>query len=208
MVNTKENILMTALRLFAQNGYEAVSVSEIAGELGLTKGALYKHYKNKRDIFNSIVARVRQLDIERSKKAGIHEKNLGEMLPFRNTSAESIKVYMESQYNYWVSDKIACYFRRMLTLEQYRNPEMAKLYQKVLVGGPVSFIEELFREMMLQGSLQKGSPKQMAVEFYAPFYLLLSISDMASDKEEKEKTAIIFKTHIESFMEKYAMKQL
>ncbi|MFR5796203.1 MAG: helix-turn-helix domain-containing protein [Christensenellales bacterium] len=38
------------LRLFAQEGYEAVSVSQIAGELGLTKGALYRHYANKQAI--------------------------------------------------------------------------------------------------------------------------------------------------------------
>ena len=55
MADTKERILMTALRLFARDGYEAVSVSAIAGELGMTKGALYKHYRNKRDIFDSIV---------------------------------------------------------------------------------------------------------------------------------------------------------
>ena len=41
--NTKENILIVALRLFAKDGYEAVSVSRIASELGMTKGALYKH---------------------------------------------------------------------------------------------------------------------------------------------------------------------
>ena len=57
MTDTKERILQTALRLFAEDGYEAVSVSTIAGELGMTKGALYKHYKNKQDIFDSIVAR-------------------------------------------------------------------------------------------------------------------------------------------------------
>ena len=43
-MNTKENILQVALTLFARDGYEAVSVSMIAGELGMTKGALYKHY--------------------------------------------------------------------------------------------------------------------------------------------------------------------
>ena len=54
MGDTKEAILTTALQLFAGNGYEAVSVSEIGGALGMTKGALYKHYKNKRDIFDHI----------------------------------------------------------------------------------------------------------------------------------------------------------
>ena len=58
MADTKEKILMTALRLFARDGYEAVSVRTIAEELGMTKGALYRHYKNKRDIFNSIVERM------------------------------------------------------------------------------------------------------------------------------------------------------
>ena len=68
MSETRERILMTALRLFARDGYEAVSVSAIAGELGMTKGALYKHYKNKRDIFNSIVERMYQIDAERAEK--------------------------------------------------------------------------------------------------------------------------------------------
>ena len=40
MGDTKERILQTALELFAHKGYEAVSVSDIAGALGLTKGAL------------------------------------------------------------------------------------------------------------------------------------------------------------------------
>lgn len=55
MISTKENILITALHLFAKDGYEAVSVSQIAGSLNMTKGALYRHYKSKRDIFDHIV---------------------------------------------------------------------------------------------------------------------------------------------------------
>ena len=41
MGNRKEEILIVALHLFARDGYEAVSVSQIAGELDMTKGALY-----------------------------------------------------------------------------------------------------------------------------------------------------------------------
>ena len=66
MEDTKEKILLEALRLFANDVYEAVSVSEIAGELGITKGALYKHYKNKKDIFDSIVKRMEEMDFERA----------------------------------------------------------------------------------------------------------------------------------------------
>ena len=68
MTDTKEQILTVALKLFSKRGYEAVSVSEIAGELGITKGALYRHYKNKRDIFDSIVKRMFELDKENSQQ--------------------------------------------------------------------------------------------------------------------------------------------
>ena len=60
MGNRKEEILIVALHLFARDGYEAVSVSQIAGELDMTKGALYRHYKSKRDIFDCIVQRMEQ----------------------------------------------------------------------------------------------------------------------------------------------------
>ncbi len=205
MSSTKEKILVTALKLFAQDGYEAVSVSKIAGELGMTKGALYKHYKNKRDIFEKIFEQICQLDIERSRKAGVPEKEFdGTVEPFRNTSIESVKAYMESQFLYWAEDELACNFRKMLTLEQYRNSEMTSLYQKVLGSGPVQFTEDLFREMMEQGTFQGGDPKQMAVEFYAPFYLLLSISDAVDSKEEKEKIINLYTMHLDCFFQKYA----
>lgn len=207
MSDTKEKIMMTALRLFAKDGYEAVSVSRIAGELGMTKGALYKHYKNKRDIFDSILNHVCRLDMERSKKTGMPEDDFDQMpQPFRNTTVEGVMAYMKAQFSYWTEDETACNFRRMLTLEQYRNPEMANLYQKVLASGPVNYIEDLFREMMLSGTWLEGSPRQMAVEFFAPFYLLLSMSDAASGKEEKEKVAVLFTTHLECFVETYAAK--
>lgn len=209
MSNTKEKILLIALRLFAQDGYEAVSMSKIAGELNITKGALYRHYKNKRDIFDTIFERLCQLDIERSRKAGVPEKEFdGETELFRNTSIKSVKAYMQSQLQYWTTDEFACNFRKMLILEQYRNPEATSLYQKVLGSGPVNFFEDLFREMIEEKTLCNGDPMQMAVEFYAPFYLLLSISDATSDKEEKEKIAYIFTAHIDRFMEKHATNRL
>ena len=133
-MNTKEKILVAALRLFAVNGYEAVSVSQIAGELGITKGALYKHYKNKRDIFNCIFEYVCRLDVERSRKSGVPEQDYSDMPEaFSHVSAKSLGNYMKEQFRYWSEDEIACNFRKMLTLEQYKSPEMSALYQKVLV---------------------------------------------------------------------------
>ncbi len=200
MEGTKENILHTALRLFARNGYEAASVSDIAGELGITKGALYKHYKNKRDIFDSIVERMYQIDVERAKKHEVPEETFDKSpLAYRNTTVGKIKVFTEAQFQFWAEDEFASNFRKMLILEQYRNPEMAELYQKCLVSGPVSYMEDLFREMMEEGIWNKNNPKQLALEFYSPFYLLLSISDTIPDKKEATN---LLAAYIEQFIER------
>ena len=64
MGDTKARILQEALELFSREGYEAVSVSQIAGALDMTKGALYRHYKSKRDIFESILSVMEQRDAQ------------------------------------------------------------------------------------------------------------------------------------------------
>ncbi|MEN6380075.1 MAG: TetR/AcrR family transcriptional regulator [Synergistaceae bacterium] len=200
MADTKENILQTALRLFARDGYEAASVSDIAGELGITKGALYKHYKNKQDIFNSIVERMYQIDAERAKKFEVPEETFDRSPEaYRNTDMDKITAFIEAQFHFLTEDEFARNFRKMLILEQYRNPEIAELYQKCLVSGPVSYIEDLFREMMERGIWDKSDPKQLALEFYAPFYLLLSISDALPENKEPAKLLTV---HIERFIEK------
>lgn len=200
MADTKENILQTALRLFARDGYEAASVSDIAGELGITKGALYKHYKNKQDIFNSIVERMYQIDAERAKKFEVPEETFDRSPEaYRNTDMDKITAFIEAQFHFLTEDEFARNFRKMLILEQYRNPEIAELYQKCLVSGPASYIEDLFREMMERGIWDKSDPKQLALEFYAPFYLLLSISDALPENKEPAKLLTV---HIERFIEK------
>ena len=203
-MNTKEKILVTALRLFAVYGYEAVSVSQIAGELGITKGALYKHYKNKRDIFNCIFEYICQLDVERSRQSGVPEQDHSDMPEaFSHVLPKSLADYMKAQFHYWSEDEIACNFRKMLTLEQYKSSEMSALYQKVLVSGPIDYIENLFREISKKQKKQLPSPHALAVEFYSPFYLLLSMSDGADCKKKKEEIAQSYIYYIDEFFQKY-----
>jgi AcrR family transcriptional regulator len=52
----KERIIETASRLFFQKGYSATSISDITRELGVTKGALYHHFKNKDDIYHEVIS--------------------------------------------------------------------------------------------------------------------------------------------------------
>ncbi|MEJ8642688.1 TetR/AcrR family transcriptional regulator [Streptomyces sp. MS1.HAVA.3] len=52
--DTRQRIQDVALELFAEQGYEKTSLREIAERLGVTKAALYYHFKTKEDIIISI----------------------------------------------------------------------------------------------------------------------------------------------------------
>ncbi|TMC09769.1 MAG: TetR family transcriptional regulator, partial [Chloroflexi bacterium] len=54
--DTRARIQAVALELFAQQGYDKTSLREIAERLGVTKAALYYHFKSKEDIVASLVA--------------------------------------------------------------------------------------------------------------------------------------------------------
>jgi AcrR family transcriptional regulator len=53
--DTRQRIQRVALELFAEHGYEATSLREIAERLDVTKAALYYHFKSKEDIVQSLV---------------------------------------------------------------------------------------------------------------------------------------------------------
>lgn len=177
MGSTKEEIMTVALHLFAKNGYEAVSVSQIAGVLGMTKGALYRHYENKRDIFLHIVKRMEQQDSEQARQNEVPEESIEKMPEeYQNVSVEDFVGYSKSMFEYWTEDDFASSFRKMLTLEQFRNEEMQKLYQQYLVSGPAGYVKDLFKNMKIK------DPEENAIKFYANMFFYYSLYDGAADK--------------------------
>ena len=179
MSNRKEEILIVALHLFARDGYEAVSVSQIAGELGMTKGALYRHYKSKRDIFDCIVQRMEQQDGEQAGEYDMPQEDK-EKTPekYETVSLDDFVEYSKSMFEYWTKDDFASSFRKMLTIEQFRSEEMQKLYQQYLVAEPASYVKDLFESIGIVNA------KDKAAGFYSVMFFYYSIYDGASDKEK------------------------
>ena len=196
MEDTKEKILLAALRLFANDGYEAVSVSEIAGELGITKGALYKHYKNKKDIFDSIVKRMKEMDFERAVEYEMPEEAACDAADkYKDMPLDKIKKYAIAQFSHWTEEEFSSLFRKMLTVEQYRSREMLAMYHQYLGNGPLDYMKDIF-EGMAENELDA---EQLAIEFYAPMYMLYGIYD---DAEDKRAVFGMLERHLDRFIEK------
>ena len=178
--DTKKLISETALELFAQNGYLGTSMSDIAGRLGITKGALYKHYASKQEILDSITERMNNNDYERAEEYEMPgDEPDGFAEAYMNTPVERIRAYSIAQFRHWTEEEFPAEFRKMLTVEQYRDAEMARLYRDYLAAGPVEYMAAIFRKM----TDNDGAAMQLALDFYGPMFLLYSVYDGAGDKK-------------------------
>lgn len=193
---TKERILETALELFAQSGYLGTSMSDIAARLGITKAALYKHYAGKQEILDRIVQRMNELDAARSaayEMPGAAPEGFAQA--YLNTPLDRIRAYGTAQFDHWTREPFSANFRKMLTLEQYRDARLAQLYQENLASGPVKYMAAIFRPL----TDSDETAMQLALDFYGPMYLLYSVYDGAADQSA---VAPMLEAHIDRFIAK------
>ena len=191
---TKERILETALELFAQSGYLGTSMSDIAARLGITKAALYKHYAGKQEILDRIVQRMNELDAARAaayEMPGAAPEGFAKA--YLNTPLDRIRAYSTAQFDHWTREPFSANFRKMLTLEQYRDARLAQLYQENLASGPVKYMAAIFRPL----TDSDETAMQLALDFYGPMYLLYSVYD---GTEDKEAVVSLLSAHIDRFI--------
>lgn len=182
MKTTKEEIIQVSLKLFAERGFDAVSTSMIANRLGITKGALYRHFENKQAIFDEIWNRMIELDEERATEDSVPEKQYSEDAEsYRNTDGHNLCIFVNNQFDFWTANEFACNFRRMITLEQFKNPEMTKLYQDVICAGPVQYTKDIFIELGRNGKLNRAAldmgAEVLAMQLFAPLSLVIQLYD-------------------------------
>ena len=193
---TKQRILDIALELFAQNGYLGTSMSDIAKQLGFTKAALYKHYTSKQEILDHSVERMNRMDYERAEEYEMPETEPdGFAEAYMHTPIEKIRTYSLAQFDHWTKETFSANFRKMLTLEQYRDPKLAQLHHDYLAGGPLEYMAAIFRKL----ADSDEEAMQLALDFYGPMYLLYSVYDGA---EDKASVAPMLDAHIRRFIEK------
>ena len=98
-----------------------------------------------------------------------------------------------AQFDHWTKEPFSANFRRMLTLEQYRDPKLARLHHDYLAGGPLEYMAAIFRKL----TDSDAAAMQLALEFYGPMYLLYSVYD---GTEGKEAVAPLLGAHIDRFI--------
>lgn len=184
--NTKERILSAALELFSAGGYDAVSVEQIASAVGIKAPSLYKHYKSKKDIFDSIVEKMAVLDGEFASKHGMPLESADDD-DYNDLPLDRFGAFCREMFSHWTKDEYACRFRRVLTIEQYRNAETARLYKQYLGSGPLRYTADILRSYA-ETDKQAIS---LAMSIYGAMFLSFTVYD-SGEKKQAEKQIFDF----------------
>jgi len=202
-MDTRHRILDEALTLFSEKGYANVFVADIAERVGIKAPSLYKHYKNKQAIFDAIIEEMNKRFLEQAGTLQINGVEAGvDAEIYKNISEEQLISIGNNLFLYFLHDDYTRRFRKMLTIEQFHDKDLADTYMKQYVDDPLSYQGMLFGLMVSAGVLQAENVEIMTLHFYAPIYLLLTICDR--DPEREAEALKTMEEHIRQFNRLYA----
>ncbi len=203
-MTTKEKILNEALNLFAEKGYDAVYVGDIADAVGIKAPSLYKHYKSKQDIFDSCVEvfskRMEQVRTDlRLPDTANSEVN------YQTANMDMITSIAVKLFMFYLQDDVASKFRKMLMIERYHNPQLNELFEELFINGAVEHEEKIFSDLIKAKIIKNENPHIIALRFYTPIFYLLQKYDVHPDLIEEAKQELSLM--VQEFCKTYGTKE-
>ncbi len=196
--NTKKEILEAALELFSVQGFEATSISQIASAVGIRKASLYSHFDNKQSILDALVKEVLKQYASHSVFAKTHWEKDSDNLPL--TPDDAVRM-VKGQIRYILHDPHISKARKMLVIEQFRNPELAKLQTKQNYSDVLEYFTGLIEQLIRHGVLAEEDPKIMAAQLCLPISVWLGLCDREPEREQEVMELV--EKHIRQFFKRY-----
>ncbi len=197
--NTKENAELTRLKIieaarqsFLTRGVSRTSMEQIAAEAGVTRGAIYWHFANKKEIFTAMREQVFLPLIDRMDE-NLQLENiddpLEQLIQFLNGTIETINESLETRQTYEIL-MIKCeYVDDLVEVLDQMLDNCARITEK---------IEQLYTRAKEKGQLRANqSPAELAMDTHLFFIGLLHmwVKDTGGCRFRTQATELV-KTHI------------
>ena len=201
-VSTKEKFVIEALRLFSEKGYEAVSVAEIAGAVGCSAPALYKHYKSKKQLLEAVIeASNKGFEAQMEAMHFDFDSNGKDREAFINMTEEDEIKRLQDMVSYTIHNWFSQAFRKLCTVEQFHMKELSEAYDLRYVDFPINQYEKIFELWIESGKMKPGNARAMAALYVGYPMLVIGICDRDPDKEEECMKKI--EEHIREFNKQF-----
>lgn len=146
---TIHRILEEALKLFIEKGYEHTSIQDIINNLGgLSKGAIYHHFKSKEEIFEGVCNKIGAENVTYYNK--IRDDN-------SKSGYEKLKDMMQSAYTNPNNDAVMAMISKIVSDPKFLMNQISEIYELTVP----QYIEPIIRQGISDGSIQTDYPKEL-----------------------------------------------
>lgn len=201
---TKQEILEAALDLFSVQGFEATSISQISGAVGIRKASLYSHFESKQAILDALVKDVLEQYGEHSIFARGDWENPADTEDKQVLTLDAAAQMILGQIRYILHDPHISKARKMLVMEQFRNPDLATLQTKQNYSDVLQYFTGMVKYLIRQGVLREDDSEIMAAQLCLPISAWINLCDREPDRES-EVMELVDK-HIRQFFRIYQPK--
>ena len=175
--DTKQRILEAALEMFSSKGYAGTNIRELTASLGLVKSSMYKHFKSKEDIWNTLLD---ELILYYNEGFGSPDH-----LPPVPDSLEELAAMTMRMVDFTVHDEKVIKTRKLLMIEQYRDDRARKLASQHFLIGLKDMFTDIFAGMMDKGLIRQDDPAMLALAYTTPISALIQLCDREPEKAEE-----------------------
>ena len=193
-MSTRDKIMDVALNMFSERGYEAVSIRDICGEVGIKESTLYYHFKNKKDILDSLVEKFRTHIEDLLSHVDEITENPSQKKGKKNSdpSVQMVDSYMIDSYLF---DPFCNLMLRLMMIEQFHNEEIRVLYEKTLFTDPYEIQMNIFKRLASAGVMPEEDVEWIVRETHSYMTMLTFKYLLNGDLTEKRKKAYYKEVH-------------
>lgn len=160
-IPTKEKILRVCIDLFSEKSYRDISVRDIAKAVGIKASSLYKHYKSKEDILESVFSLFREKMTQTEIPQGALERFIESVTPegYFNGAFDSFMKVM------WSPEVVK--IAKIITIEQQRNRSVRNFFLTELIEKPTQMLKRALDIMARSGKIDDLNTQVVAEEYNA-----------------------------------------
>ena len=156
---TRKLIRDTAVDLFSQKGYDAVSVREIARKVGINESSIYNHYSSKEDIMDSIIK-----SLVAGFDAGPGDVPMEALI--QKYGPEGFVNFATRTTMERLKEPHIGKIMRLFCIELYRNEKIRDFFRNTYIEPSYHMWEHPFRKMMDLGYIREYDARLLAREFF------------------------------------------
>ncbi len=174
----REQILEAAVKVFAEKGFRAAKMQEVANAAGIANGTVYNYFRSKDEVLLALLERLNETDVRPA-----------QFEQLKNADLQTVFLaQMQHRFDFMMTQKEVM---RAVLPEIISNPEVRALYFDKVIAPTLKMGEAAFEKVLPKGKKRKVEAQHLVRAMASSLFGLVLLNLMGDDETEKNANDIL-----------------